>query len=84
VPNDSTMAAAGVHCRGEQYDQGERAGTIVTHGAWAWNVRAPLEVLFTQEQQLLMVASRRCTLELATTPADSITANATIWLQEIG
>jgi hypothetical protein len=83
VPNDSTMAAAGFTAEANNTTKAS-AGTIVTHGAWAWNVRAPLEVLFTQEQQLLMVASRRCTLELATTPADSITANATIWLQEIG
>jgi hypothetical protein len=83
VPSDSTMPAAGFTAEANNTTKAS-AGTIVTHGAWAWNVRAPLEVLFTQEQQLLMVASRRCTLELATTPADSITANATIWLQEIG
>lgn len=60
------------------------AGTIVTHAAYSWNVRMPLEILFTQEQQLLMAASRRCTVELGTTPADSITINGTIWVQEIG
>lgn len=59
-------------------------GTIVTHMAEAWNIRMPLEVLFTQEQQLVMAASRRLTIELATTPADSITMNGTIWVQEIG
>ncbi len=59
-------------------------GTIVTHAAYSWNVRTPLSVLFTQEQQLLMAASRRFTVELASTPADSITMNGTIWVQEIG
>ncbi len=59
-------------------------GTIVTHEARAWNVRGPLEVLYTQEQQLIMAAGRRMTLELASTPADSITVNGTIWVQEIG
>ena len=60
------------------------AGTIVTHGSWAWNVRMSLTVLFTQEQQLLMAAARRSTLELVGVPADSITVNGTIWVQEIG
>lgn len=59
-------------------------GTILTHASYSWNVRVPLEVLFTQEQQILMAASRRCTVELATTPADSLTLNGTIWVQEIG
>lgn len=59
-------------------------GTILTHWSEAWNVRMEKVVLFTQEQQLLMAASRRCTLELATTPADSITMNGTLWVQEIG
>lgn len=59
-------------------------GTIVTHAVWNWNVRMPFDVVFTPEQQLIMAASRRCTLELATTPADSITMSGTIWVQEIG
>ncbi len=59
-------------------------GTIVTHAAWNWNVRVPLEVIFTPEQQLIMAAGRRCTMELATTPADSLTVSGTIWVQEIG
>lgn len=60
------------------------AGTIVTHAAWNWNVRMPFDVIFTPEQQLIMASSRRCTLELATTPADSITISGTIWVQELG
>lgn len=59
-------------------------GTIVTHAAWNWNVRVPFDVVFTPEQQLIMAASRRCTIELGTTPADSITVSGTIWVQEIG
>lgn len=59
-------------------------GTIVTHEARAWNVRGPLDVLFTQEQQLVLSAGRRFTVELASTPADSITLNGTIWVQELG
>jgi hypothetical protein len=83
VANDSTMAAAGFTAEANNTTKAS-TGTIVTHGAWAWNIRVPLDVLFTQEQQLVMAASRRCTLELATTPADSITLNGVIWVQELG
>lgn len=83
VANDSTAAAAGFTAEANNTTKAS-AGTIVTHGSWAWNVRMPLTVLFTQEQQLLMVASRRCTLELVAAPADSLTMNGTIWVQEIG
>lgn len=83
VANDSTAAAAGFTAEANNTTKAT-AGTIVTHSAYSWNVRMPLEVLFTQEQQLIMVAARRCTVELGTTPADSITMNGTIWVQEIG
>lgn len=83
VANDSTMAAAGFTAEVNNTTKAS-AGTIVTHGAWNWNIRVPLDVLFTQEQQLVMAASRRCTLELATAPADSVTMSGTIWVQEIG
>ena len=83
VANDSTMAAASFTAEANNTTKAS-AGTIVTHGAWNWNIRVPLDVLFTQEQQLVMAASRRCTLELATTPADSITMSGVIWVQELG
>ena len=83
VANDSTMAAASFTAEANNTTKAS-AGTIVTHGAWNWNIRVPLDVLFTQEQQLVMAASRRCTLELATTPADSITMSGVVWVQEIG
>lgn len=59
-------------------------GTIVTHWAGTWNIRVPGEKIFTQEQQIIIAASRRCTLELVGAPADSITVSGTIWFQEIG
>lgn len=83
VANDTTMAAASFTAEANNTTKAS-AGTIVTHGAWNWNIRVPLDVLFTQEQQLVMAASRRCTLELATTPADSITMSGVIWVQELG
>lgn len=59
-------------------------GTILTHKPFAWNVRAPMDYVFTEAEQLLMAAARRCTLELASTPVDSITMNGYITVQEIG
>ncbi|MCS6297179.1 MAG: hypothetical protein H8K09_13165 [Nitrospira sp.] len=60
------------------------AGTIVTHNAWSWNVRMPFNKIFTPEMRPVVAPSRRLTLELGTTPADSITMNGTITWEEIG
>lgn len=60
------------------------AGTIVTHNAWSWNVRMPFNKIFTPEMRPMVAPSRRLTVELATTPADSITMNGTITWEEIG
>ncbi len=60
------------------------AGTIVTHYAYNWNVRVPLDQIYTDQMQLIFGAGRRLTVELATTPADSITLSGYIVLQEIG
>lgn len=83
VANDSSGGSAGFTAEVNNTTKAS-AGTIVTHEARAWNVRGPFDVLYTQEQQLVMAAGRRATLELASTPADSITINGTMWIQEIG
>jgi hypothetical protein len=59
------------------------AGTIVTHASWAWNVRGEFYKLFTPEMRPVVRPSRRATVELGTTPADSITMNGTIWFEEL-
>jgi hypothetical protein len=58
------------------------AGTIVTHYTWAWNVRVPLQIIFTPETRPYAKGSRRTTIELATTPADSITLSGYIVWEE--
>jgi len=60
------------------------AGTIVTHYAWHWNVRVPFDRIFTPETRPILSPSRRATLELGTTPGDSITMSGTISFAEIG
>jgi hypothetical protein len=57
-------------------------GTIVTHCAWNWNVRVPLQILFTPELRPYVKGGRRLTVELATTPADSITMSGYITWSE--
>lgn len=59
-------------------------GTIVTHYAWAWNVRIPFDVIFTPETRPILSPSRRATLELATAPADSITMSCWLTFESIG
>lgn len=60
------------------------SGTIVTLIADNWNVRAPYLYLPTPELRITLSPSQRFTLELATTPADSITMSATLFFEEIG
>lgn len=60
------------------------SGTISTLANWAWNVRVPFLKLFTPELRPIIKGGDRFTIELATTPADSITFSATIWFEEIG
>ncbi len=60
------------------------AGTIVTHSCWNWNVRVPLDIIFTPETTKILSPSARCTLELMTTPADSITMSGYAVFKEIG
>lgn len=60
------------------------AGTITTHYPYGWNVRMEKEVILPESMQVIFGAGRRLTIELASTPADSITANGYAVVQEIG
>ena len=61
-----------------------RAGTIVTHGIWDWNVRIPFEKVFTPETRLFIPPSTRATLELVAAPADALTITGQIVLEVLG
>lgn len=59
-------------------------GTPVTHGSgFHWNVRMPLQIRFTQEEQILLGAGVRMTLEIPAA-ADSLTVAGQLLVQEIG
>lgn len=60
------------------------SGTITTLAAWAWNVRMPFNKIFLPEERPIIKPGDRLTVELGTTPADSITMNGTISFYEIG
>lgn len=58
-------------------------GTIVTHVTLPWNVRQPDRVLFSPEQQIMVGAGRRATLEIPAA-VDPLTIAGQLWVQEIG
>lgn len=60
------------------------AGTIVTLYSLPWNIRMPFDHYFTPEKMPRISPSDRITVELATTPADSITMLGTIGFREVG
>lgn len=59
-------------------------GTIVTHRAHNWNVRVPFDHVNTPEERKVLSPSARWTLELGTTPADSITMSGFVVFEEVG
>lgn len=81
VPRDVDDAASAATVAANNTTKAS-AGTIVTHAAWNWNVRVPLQILFTPEIRPYVKGGRRLTLELATTPADSITMSGYITWSE--
>ncbi len=58
-------------------------GTIVTLHADVWNVRTQFLWIPTPEMQIVLAPSDRFTVELATTPADSITMNGTLYFEAV-
>lgn len=60
------------------------AGTIVTKHADSFNVRAGWYYRPTPEERIELLGGGRLTVELATTPADSLTMNGTAIVEEIG
>jgi hypothetical protein len=59
-------------------------GTIVTAYAGNWNVRGPFLYLPPPEDRITIPPSGRLTVELATTPADSITMSGTVVFESLG
>jgi len=83
VPNNTSDSAAGFTAETNNTTKAS-AGTIVTHYADNWNVRQPMVMVFPDRMQPQIIGGRRMTLELGTTPADSITMSGWISVEEEG
>lgn len=59
-------------------------GTIETLASLNWNIRVPFQKIYTPETRPVISPGNRLTIELGTTPADSITISGTITFEEIG
>ena len=60
-------------------------GTLETDlESYCWNIRIPYRMTYTPETRPQISPGNRWTLELETTPADSITITGTIILEEVG
>lgn len=49
-----------------------------------WNIRVPYQKIYTPETRPMISPSNRWTLEMESTPADSITMSGTITFEEVG
>lgn len=83
VPLQAGFAAAGSTVEANNTTKAT-SGTIVTLHSEAWNIRAPWMWLPSPELRIVVSPGIRFTVELATTPADSITMGGTIYFEEIG
>ena len=83
VPTDFGDAASGATTKVNNTTKAT-AGTIVTLHSDAFNVRAGWQYRPTPEERIVIRGARRLTVELGTTPADSITFSGTLYFREIG
>lgn len=83
TPTNVTDAAAGFAAEVNNTTKAN-TGTIVTHHADNWNVRMPYQLIIPPEWCVELTGSRRFTVELGTTPADSITCSGTLYVEEFG
>jgi hypothetical protein len=83
VPMNVTDAAAGFAAEVNNTTKAT-SGTIVTHHSDNWNIRIPYQLILPSELCVELTGSRRATVELATTPADSLTISGTLYCEEFG
>lgn len=72
IPRDLDDSAAAAVVRANDTTQAG-TGTIVTHTAWGWNIRVPLQMIWTPETRPYFKGARRAVIELVAAPLDSIT-----------
>jgi hypothetical protein len=60
------------------------SGSLEELEAFAWNERIPFDMVYTPEFRPQILGSARWTLELETTPADSVTISGCVWFEVLG
>ena len=83
VRNNVSDAAAGFTAAANNTTKAT-SGTIVTHHAEAFNVRAGLIYVPTEKMQIELTGLRRFTVELAETPDDDTIMAGTLYVEEFG
>lgn len=81
TPKNPADAAAGVAAETANTTAAS-SGTAVTVYSTGWNVRAPLEVVFTPEQRIYCTQATLLVLRMLAAPADSLTIGCSIDLEE--
>lgn len=83
APLEFGFPAAGSTCETNNTTKAV-SGTIATLYASNWIIQQPFLYLPPPELRFHLSPSQRLTVELGTTPADSITCSGTLWFEEIG
>ena len=81
---DGTPAYGGTVEGGNTTKMAAGSGTLEELDAYTWNVRVPLTRIYTPETRPVISPGNRWTLELETTPADSITFTCKVTFEELG
>lgn len=83
VPTGVTDVAAGFSAEVNNTTKAN-TGTIVTHHSDVWVVRGGNQWWFPENYRVELTGGRRATVELVAAPADAITANGTLYVEEMG
>jgi hypothetical protein len=83
APLDFGYAAAGGVAKVNNTTKAN-TGTIVTMHSSNWIIQSPYLWLPTPEYRHILSPSQRYTIELGTTPADSITVSGTLIVEDVG
>jgi len=83
IPTDFGDAASGATSEVNNTTKAT-AGTIVTLHQDVFNVRSGWQYRPTPEERIIIRGARRLTVELQTTPADSLTVSGVMYFRELG
>jgi hypothetical protein len=82
--HDGDAAFGGTIERNNTSQMAAGSGSLEELETHSWNVRVPYDMTYLPEDRPVISPGNRWTLELETVPADSITMNLTVWLEELG